>query len=272
MNGRYARGSLLAFLICGCGGLLGGSSDQSGSHAAGGAVAVSPSGGALTTGGQQAVGSAPTTAGAAAGGLTNASGSSASGGVPGAGGATGGAAGNPDMDCGWEDIQCGGLSPSCAAGSTFVKVAACSGPCISIQQCPANWTAGTDALTVGVWLIGWVGDLNHFSVVRFNDDYSVQYLEAQIAYNQSYFPCLGNGQWGPLPMQGAIHVGYPADCSETGTNGTGLTFGSFSSANGQWGAAMHATITVGASTPVEGYWFPTGTCSPAANDCPIGAG
>ena len=322
---------LLAFLTYGCGGLLGGSSDQNGSHSAavtggalaisqsgggpatgrlpavGGSLAIGQSGGALAAGGQGAggpivtggtpstggststggiptsgglyatgglvaLGGAATTGGAATGGSSNASGSSASGGVSASGGqyATGGAPGS--MDCGANGIQCGGLPPTCPAGQTYLKVAACSGPCVLTEKCPPNWTSGTDALTVGVWLIGWMGDLSHYSVLRFNDDYSVEFRQAQIAFNEDFFPCLGIGQWGELQRQGAIHVRYPADCSETGTNGTSLIFDGFSSANGQWGAAMRATIKVGTSTTLDGYWFPTGTCSPAIANCPIGTG
>lgn len=256
MNCRRGWVIFLAFLICGCGGLIGGSSDQNGFAAAMGGAAISQSGGAPATGGRQGVGDS----------------SSVSGGVSATGGqyATGGDPGS--MDCGSNGIQCGGLPPTCPAGQTFLKVAACSGPCVLAEKCPPNWTSGTDALTVGVWLIGWSGDLNHYGVLRFNDDNSVQFLQAQIAFNEDFFPCLGIGQWASLPMQGAIHVAYPTDCSETGTNGTSLTFVGFSNANGQWGAAMRVTIKVGTSTSLEGYWFPTGTCSPAIANCPIGAG
>lgn len=125
----------------------------------------------------------------------------------------------------------------------------------------------------GVWLIGWIGDLNHFSWARFRsaqpgDWYGTVDILAggDMALNAPYWPCSGQGEWMIPQKVNSVYITFPASCPD------GIepeyTFESFHGPGPYpGGAILAATMSTLGGTSLEGYKFPDSQCNAAMTSC-----
>jgi hypothetical protein len=144
---------------------------------------------------------------------------------------------------------------------------------------PADATADSPALDAGdffsnlpgIWLIGWSGNLNHYSWVRLGTG-TVQGLAeylpgADLPVNAPYWNCTGAGSWMLTPQKpNNVSLMFPAACALPPLV---LTFDSFSSPTGRArNATLLAHVSSNPSTlPLDGWKFPPSQCNQAMTSC-----
>ena len=147
---------------------------------------------------------------------------------------------------------------------------------LSAVDVPADvgsMTAFIDQMN-GIWLVGWMGDMNHFSWVRIRSDSprswggTADFLAGDdLAINFPYWPCSGQGQWNIPQKPYSILFTFPASCP----SGIEMeyTFDRFY-APGSYprGAILAATVTpLSGSSALEGYKFPDTQCNADMTSC-----
>jgi hypothetical protein len=126
----------------------------------------------------------------------------------------------------------------------------------------------------GIWLIGWMGDMNHYSWVRIRNDSSsswggtADFLAGNdLVINSPYWPCSGQGKWMIPQKPYSILFTFPASCP-SGIQGE-YTFDPIH-APGSYpkGAILAATVTpLSGSLVLEGYKFPDTQCNADMTSC-----
>lgn len=191
------------------------------------------------------------------------------------------------IDCDRSHVSCEIEAPACSSGEAASVVADCWGPCVPLDECVPAWLVASgdpivDWATIeGVWLLGWEGDLTHFSAIRFAEGEGPMEGELQVLAvpelpaNDGYFTCSGAGSWYVNSMIGSYSIALPPDCGLR-SPGTSLTFLGFDEAFGRWGSTLHATVELwvgGDDTTylLEAFWFPADACNADLTDCDFGA-
>ena len=183
-----------------------------------GSVANGGGGGVSTTGG-----------GGGSGGIASAGGRVGGvGGVSGTGGSTAGGIvdGGSQLDSGIDAAM------DAPAGNLDARLA----------DLPSSFEMG------GIWLVGWSGDLRHYSWVRMSTSPggTAEYLSgADLPSNSPFWSCSGQGTWFPTEAPYAIMLRFPASCPSTlpgyftfrnaldlATCPPGATFGMLAAGNG----------------------------------------
>ncbi len=201
--------------------------------------------------------------GLACGGSTSDDGSSAGGASSGGSGALGGSSGTSAT---------GGSSAGGAGGTGGSSTGGVAG----------SSTGGTGALGgsggfgggspfekfAGTWLIGWAGNLNHYSWVRLDVDGTASFLDgALLAINAPFWDCSGMGSWIPTAKIDTVGLTFPSSCN---LGFESYTFTKIEPATGPFpkGAIDHATLEPLTSTQlVEGFRFPDSQCDAAMTIC-----
>jgi len=131
--------------------------------------------------------------------------------------------------------------------------------------------AGDVTLNVeGLWVIGWVGNLNHFSWVRFDSlagGGQADYLPGtEIPANAPYWSCSGTGSWGLAQKPSTVTLSFPGACNLPPLT---LTFDSiFAHVGYPNGATLEAKISTNpASQQLQGLKFPNTQCNAAMTMC-----
>ncbi len=122
----------------------------------------------------------------------------------------------------------------------------------------------------GIWLIGWVGNVNHYSWVRFDSLQGggmADYLPGtNLTANTPYWTCSGAGSWGLTQKPQTVMLTFPASCN---AQPLVLTFDSFKPHSGYpMGATLDASVTVdGTGQTLNGWKFPSSQCDAAMTSC-----
>jgi hypothetical protein len=126
----------------------------------------------------------------------------------------------------------------------------------------------------GIWLIGWMGDMNHYSWVRIRSDSpsswggTADFLAGNdLTINFPYWPCSGQGQWMVPEKPRSILFNFPASCPSSIE--AEYTFDPIH-APGSYpkGAILAATVTpLSGSLTLEGYKFPDTQCNAGMTSC-----
>jgi hypothetical protein len=134
----------------------------------------------------------------------------------------------------------------------------------------------TDFITLmnGIWLVGWMGDLNHYSWVRIRSNPAgsgtgtADFLAGNdLAINSPYWQCSGQGQWMIPQKPDSILFTFPLTCSSLIERE--YTFDPMQSP-GTYprGAILMATVTpLSDSAAVAGYKFPDTQCNADMTSC-----
>lgn len=138
---------------------------------------------------------------------------------------------------------------------------------------PVRSTAFAEALE-GVWLVGWSGDLEHYSWVRFASAMAGSGVAdvlsgAGILANLPLWTCSGKGSWARTAKPNTVQIVFPTSCSLANA---GITFVSFEKTTGfRAKADLSALITVIPSVSgfegFEGFHFPSAQCNAAMTTC-----
>ena len=156
-----------------------------------------------------------------------------------------------------------------------------AGPADARQDSSAvDVPADVDSMTAfieqmnGIWLVGWTGDLNHYSWVRIRSDSPGSWggtadilAGNDLAINSPYWECSGQGQWMISQQLYSIWFTFPASCP-SGIE-RGYTFDPFQPP-GRYpkGAILAATVTPpSGSSALEGYKFPDMQCNADMTSC-----
>jgi hypothetical protein len=135
-----------------------------------------------------------------------------------------------------------------------------------------------DILFTGVWLVGWIGDLDHFSWVKFTRSAPGQSngtwatLSSNCAACAPYFHCEGSdGLFSANATDKSLVLQYPLSCSDSGAPGaeTWSFTGFHPPAGYPPGAILHAAITKDptAPGPIGAYLFPATQCTDTFKSC-----
>jgi hypothetical protein len=145
--------------------------------------------------------------------------------------------------------------------------------------CPTDAGADVDPITDfvnkmnGVWLIGVIGNMNHFSWVRIKshspgDWYgSAEFLSGDdLSMNIPYWPCSGTGSWEIPQKPDSIVFTLPKSCPSTVE--TEYTF-EFNTGSGYpKGAIRSAKVSpLSGGQAIEGYEFPDSQCNAQMTSC-----
>ena len=171
----------------------------------------------------------------------------------------------------------GPSDPSAAdrGGDAAESGAGASTPDASYADAPSYVDASVDDLPTilpGIWLIGWMGDLNHFSWVRFDAPNGsggpADYLPgAGISINFPYWNCSGLGSWAFTQNVHTVNLTFPPACNAPALV---LTFDSFAAPPRPYarGATLQAYISEARSGgPLWGFKFGPGQCDAQMTQC-----
>lgn len=99
---------------------------------------------------------------------------------------------------------------------------ACEEPCDcdcaggAFLGCAPGSIQDPHALDAGVWLVGWSGDVNHYSWLRFGPDGRLDVLDGRdIQFDDPYFPCSGAGAWSFGEPFESVVLALPPPCDPT---------------------------------------------------------
>ena len=126
----------------------------------------------------------------------------------------------------------------------------------------------------GIWLVGWMGDMNHFSWVRIGvvsrglGAGSADFLAGDdLTINSPYWQCSGQGRFVASEKPNSILFTFPASCP------SGIereyTFDPFQSPGSYpKGAILAATVTpLSGVSALQGYKFPDTQCNADMTSC-----
>jgi hypothetical protein len=136
---------------------------------------------------------------------------------------------------------------------------------------PGDAAITPGGIPTGIWLVGWVGHLNHYSWVRLDgaDPFAgpADFLDGHdLTANGPYWPCNGAGSWGATQKPDTLMVRFPPACNLPDRT---YTLGPYQPP-GTWprGADLYAPWQdLSTTQPVEGYHFPPSQCDPAFTQC-----
>jgi hypothetical protein len=244
-----------------------GGASGSGGGIAGIDAAIRSTGGTFGSGGTGALGTGGSQGGHSGG---------ASGGV--GGGGIGGFGGGADL-AGRDNT--GGMTGTGGIVGSGGTTTADAGPADARQDVSAvDVPADVDSITAfnlqisGIWLIGWMGDMNHYSWVRIRNDSpsswggTADFLAGDdLVINAPYWQCSGQGQWMIPQKPHSILFTFPASCPSG--NEEEYTFDRFRApGSSPQGAILAATVTPLSSSPtLEGYKFPDTQCNADMTSC-----
>jgi hypothetical protein len=179
---------------------------------------------------------------------------------------------------GWGGTGGSGTGGVAGSGGTTARDA---GPADARQDVSAvDVPAEVDSVTAvnnqmnGIWLMGWMGDMNHFSWVRIRSDSpggwggTADFLAGDdLTINSPYWRCSGQGRWNIPQKPHSILFTFPASCP----SGIEMeyTFDRFY-APGSYpkGAILAASVTpLSGSSALEGYKFPDTQCNADMTSC-----
>lgn len=145
---------------------------------------------------------------------------------------------------------------------------------------PVDASGDVDTITAfveqmnGVWLVGWSGNLNHYSWVRITSatpgswNGPAEFLSGDtLAANSPFWPCSGPGQWFIPQKPYSIFFSFPASCP--GGLEAEYTFDPISAAPSYPnGAIASATVTpLSGGSPLQGWKFPGTQCDATMSSC-----
>jgi hypothetical protein len=244
-----------------------GGASGSGGGIAGIDAAIGSTGGTFGSGGTGALG----TGGSQGGHSGGASGGAGGGGIGGFGGGT---------DLAGRDGT-GGMTGTGGIAGSGGTTAADAGLADARQDVSAmDIPADVDSIDTfinqmnGIWLIGWMGDKNHYSWVRIRSNSpsswggTADFLAGDdLTINSPYWQCTGQGQWMIPQKPYSILFTFPASCP-SGNQGE-YTFDPFR-ASGSFpkGAILAATVTPLSGSPgLTGYKFSDTQCNADMTSC-----
>jgi hypothetical protein len=126
----------------------------------------------------------------------------------------------------------------------------------------------------GIWLVGWMGDMNHFSWVRIRSNSpggwggTADFLAGNdLTVNAPYWQCSGQGQWMIPEKPNSILFTFPVSCP-SGIQGE-YTFDPFREPGSHpKGAILAASVTPLSGSPgLEGFKFPDTQCNADLTSC-----
>jgi hypothetical protein len=120
---------------------------------------------------------------------------------------------------------------------------------------------------LGTWLIGWTGDLNHFSWLRLEQGGTARFLDGvALSYNYPYWDCNGVGSWSITEKIDTVGLNFPTTCTQ---GFEPLTFTTLAPTTGGYpkGAVDTASIETTTNPAIEGYRFPESQCNVDLTSC-----
>ena len=157
-----------------------------------------------------------------------------------------------------------------------VDVQADARPDSSAVDVPAEIGTGTSFIDQmdGIWLVGWMGDMNHFSWVRIRvvspglGAGTADFLAGDdLAINSPYWQCSGLGKFLSSEKPNSILFTFPTSCPSSIQRE--YTFDRFREP-GTYpkGAILSATVTpLSGGSALQGYKFPDTQCSADMTTC-----
>ena len=130
------------------------------------------------------------------------------------------------------------------------------------------------ALSVGVWLVGWSGGLDHYSWIRFTaaaggNSGTWQARDAACQACTPYLPCSGApGTWsGATPRSGVYEITLtpPVDCADQRPHVWKLV--DLTTPDYPPGAELAAHLTIDAGNVVLAERYPSSACDPTFTTC-----
>jgi hypothetical protein len=258
------------------------------------------SGGAPSYGGSTAVLSGGTGGTSALGGAGGTSVLGGAGGGSSAGGTAGGTGGTTcpsDMPSPYGAEPCSSEGTICEYSAPLVCPVGCSGGDYHAVQCsqgiwvdfrhsagvptcrcsPLNFPTGMQ----GTWLLGWAGDMNHYSWIRLSalsdvttdpstpGDGTIEILAGQdaIVVNDPFWPCSGQGRWFITQRPETFELWLPSTCSSGATEVYTVTSRESAIPSFLPGCLLHITLGRDSGAPLEACKYPDSQCDATMATC-----